>query len=239
VDNRGSARGHRRTSRESTLRGARVTHDRGAATTSDGSLDWRHSEHPDRSGKPGPAGHSWSCPLSDSNRRSLPCHRRFRWSRAFTDAHKRARNPCKPRQSRVYGRGQRKTVEVKLVDGKWTEATLHPCRGLPALTRVAARRRPRSARPVRRSLSSATSDLERWRHRARPRTLAGGMVLDLRGSPGRAVPSGVFAKDQATDGAPHGTRVELAAMPDVQGPFQESRVACPPDARPRSRIRHG
>ena len=62
---------------------------------------------------------------------------------------------------------------------------------------------------------------------------------DLRGSPGRAVPSGVFAKDQATDGAPHRPWVELAAMPDVQGPFRESRVACPPDAGPRTRLRHG
>jgi hypothetical protein len=36
----------------------------------------------------------------------------------------------------VYGRGGRKTVEVKVVDGKWTEAAFHACHGLPGLTRV-------------------------------------------------------------------------------------------------------
>jgi hypothetical protein len=65
-----------------------------------------------------------------------PYHGRFAGSRAFTDAHGRARNPCKQPQYGVYGRGGRKTVEVKLVDGKWTEATFHACRGLPALTWV-------------------------------------------------------------------------------------------------------
>jgi hypothetical protein len=73
-------------------------------------------------------------PLSDSNRRPLPYHGRFTASRAFTDAHERARNPCKQPASGVYGRGGRKTVEVKLVDGKWTEPTFHLCHGVPELT---------------------------------------------------------------------------------------------------------
>ena len=98
---------------------------------------------------------------------SLPW--RVRVSRTFTDADEWARIPCKSQQSGVYGRGARKTVDVELVDGKWTEATFHACHGLPALTRVAARRQ-QGARAVRSSLSSATSDLERTRRHPALRT---------------------------------------------------------------------
>jgi hypothetical protein len=62
-------------------------------------------------------------PLSDSNRRPLPYHGSFRFSRAFTDDLRRAQNPCKELQSGVSGRGGRFAVVVDLVDAEWTRCT--------------------------------------------------------------------------------------------------------------------
>ena len=94
-------------------------------------------------------------PLSDSNRRPLPYHGRVRVSPAFMDAHERTRTTCKSLQTGVYGRGARNTVEVELVDGKWTEAMFHARRGSRRLTWVprhglGARRACRRARTSRR-----------------------------------------------------------------------------------------
>jgi len=77
-------------------------------------------------------------PVSDSNRRPLPYHGRFRVSRAFTDALRRARNPCKQRQYGVYGRDGRNTVVVDPVDAEWTRCTPRSASDSPELTPVPA-----------------------------------------------------------------------------------------------------
>jgi hypothetical protein len=66
--------------------------------------------------------HQAQSPLSDSNRRPLPYHGRVRVLRAFTDALRRALNPCKQPQSGLYGCGGRFAVVVDLVDAEWTRS---------------------------------------------------------------------------------------------------------------------
>src|SRR6185437_10476372 len=62
-------------------------------------------------------------PLSDSNRRPLPYHGRVGVLRAFTDALRRARNPCKFAQCGMYGRRARFALVFDLVDAEWTRCT--------------------------------------------------------------------------------------------------------------------
>src|SRR6185437_16839412 len=59
-------------------------------------------------------------PLSDSNRRPLPYHGRVGVLRAFTDALKRALNPCKSPQCGMYAHGARFALVFDLVDAEWT-----------------------------------------------------------------------------------------------------------------------
>ena len=86
---------------------------------------------------------------------------------------------------------------------------------------------------------SSRSDVERRRHRERPRPLAARAVPDVPSRVGRAVPSAVLLEDQ-----PANARCTSRAGGGRGGaqrtrPFRESRVEGRPDARPRTRIRRG
>ena len=103
----------------------------------------------------------------------------------------------------------------RLLPGRWRDLALGP--------------RPRSDRRTRTSRADWDHGecmpralgwcrhVELRRRNERPRAFARGMVPDLPSNATRALPSGVFAKDQGADGAPHCTRVEGAAVSGVQG----------------------
>ena len=139
-------------------------------------------------------------PLSDSNRRPLPYHGRSGVSRAYSDARERARNPCKQPQSGVCGRRRRNTADADLADAEWTRSRR------PFAFRIsradAGRGRAAAAGRSTRPMLAEPGDIGTWN---------GGDIMSNHAlwleewcptcgaAPGGALPSGVLAKDQATD----------------------------------------